>query len=375
MTKGFCKTGTAFLLASTVLCAAADSVAQSCAVAPTCESLGYTMATADCNGKKTLKCPFDTSKLYCVTEAGLANINLGDIVFSDHTTSSPSVFVNKTPIGIVVGKTSDSIIVARSSHDGHSTMFFSALDYPGSYIDSLTINKQNSDIDTITWESQNYGKYIGLALPRAILDEVTEALAAYDGKNLYSFFIDKFFSNKIYTSTLDEFGFYDGLSICAQKGRASYCPELLLPQEISVKWKIYSDGDQSGFLYCNNVQTDGTAKGDWYPPTSKDLTGISDAIVTFYQATNGISWQHPYYNSLSQEIKNFKDLKDNPTYVFTLDKALIRDSKDGVTADLHYSKAGVTPDKYLNIFSYKYPYRQVKYNSAGRMICITKIKI
>ena len=40
--------------------------AATCAVAPTCEQLGYVQSSSDCAGAKNiLKCPFDLSKLYC----------------------------------------------------------------------------------------------------------------------------------------------------------------------------------------------------------------------------------------------------------------------------------------------------------------------
>lgn len=41
--------------------------AQSCTTAPSCESLGYTGKASDCS--ISLKCPFDTSKVFCVDSA------------------------------------------------------------------------------------------------------------------------------------------------------------------------------------------------------------------------------------------------------------------------------------------------------------------
>ncbi len=41
-----------------------EGMAQTCAIPPTCESLGYTMSEADCEGA-VIKCPFDTTKVYC----------------------------------------------------------------------------------------------------------------------------------------------------------------------------------------------------------------------------------------------------------------------------------------------------------------------
>ena len=81
--------------------------AQTCVIPPTCESLGYEFTTADCADRPSLKCPFDTTKIYCLTqkeasEAGIC-LNVGDILYSDKTCSSRDNLVKgKTPIAVVV---------------------------------------------------------------------------------------------------------------------------------------------------------------------------------------------------------------------------------------------------------------------------------
>lgn len=42
-----------------------ERVFAQCDAAPTCESLGYKMTEAQCNGKKALKCPMDLTKVFC----------------------------------------------------------------------------------------------------------------------------------------------------------------------------------------------------------------------------------------------------------------------------------------------------------------------
>lgn len=43
--------------------------AATCAVAPTCEQLGYVQSSSDCAGAKNiLKCPFDLSKLFAAKQ-------------------------------------------------------------------------------------------------------------------------------------------------------------------------------------------------------------------------------------------------------------------------------------------------------------------
>ena len=48
-----------------LVCGSENSFA-ACQTAPDCATLGYTMTAAECSGLQTLKCPFDTSKLFCI---------------------------------------------------------------------------------------------------------------------------------------------------------------------------------------------------------------------------------------------------------------------------------------------------------------------
>ena len=97
--------GASFAFAAFSFVTPAPAKAQSCAVAPTCESLGYTLTEADCEGHNFLKCPFDTSVGYCdfgsIGNSGICdNPAIGDILFSDKTCSKAPL-PGKTPIGIV----------------------------------------------------------------------------------------------------------------------------------------------------------------------------------------------------------------------------------------------------------------------------------
>ena len=77
--------------------------AQSCAVAPTCESLGYTKSESDCGSQDILRCPLDTSKVICLSSQSsekCENPAMGDILYSDMSCSS-EVISEKTPIGII----------------------------------------------------------------------------------------------------------------------------------------------------------------------------------------------------------------------------------------------------------------------------------
>ena len=78
--------------------------AQTCATPPTCESLGYTLTASQCTGRTVLKCPLDTSKIFCVSaaEAGETTdcANVGDILYSDMSCSTAPIS-GKVAIGVV----------------------------------------------------------------------------------------------------------------------------------------------------------------------------------------------------------------------------------------------------------------------------------
>ena len=87
--------------ASTAL---ADDI--NCTKAPDCATLGYTKTSADCP-KGGVKCPFDSSKMFCLKNTASYNfqitkaVKLYDVVYHDGTTSSATSVSGKTPIGVV----------------------------------------------------------------------------------------------------------------------------------------------------------------------------------------------------------------------------------------------------------------------------------
>ena len=53
--------------------------AQTCVTPPSCYSLGYTKTVSQCSGKAMLKCPLDTTKVYCPSyEETLRTYKVGD---------------------------------------------------------------------------------------------------------------------------------------------------------------------------------------------------------------------------------------------------------------------------------------------------------
>ena len=63
--------------------------AQTCTLTPSCEDLGYTMNSEQCNSGSSLKCPFDETKLFCYQEqdndgeGGAIVLTVENAVYSD----------------------------------------------------------------------------------------------------------------------------------------------------------------------------------------------------------------------------------------------------------------------------------------------------
>lgn len=80
--------------------------AQNCTIAPSCEELGFVKSSSDCEGKTSLKCPFDRSKFFCLSEGGNQGFclspEIGDVLYADMTCSN-STYIdrNKLVIGVI----------------------------------------------------------------------------------------------------------------------------------------------------------------------------------------------------------------------------------------------------------------------------------
>ena len=84
----------------------ADAKAIECTPAPDCAGLGYTKSVADCQDSGMIKCPFDTTKVYCedAGSAGALIPMVGHILYGDGTFSAGKV-KGKIPVGIVFDAT------------------------------------------------------------------------------------------------------------------------------------------------------------------------------------------------------------------------------------------------------------------------------
>ena len=76
-----------------------------CTSNPDCATLGYTMTTTECSGLPTIKCPFDTSKIFCDKVLPIT-CTVGSAIYGDGKCydiySAPS---NVKPVGVVFDAT------------------------------------------------------------------------------------------------------------------------------------------------------------------------------------------------------------------------------------------------------------------------------
>ena len=93
-----------FLSGMALLALSGETQALTCTAAPSCADLGYTKTS--CSGGGGVKCPFDSSKMFCIREGGGADYKFNNaisryqIAFSDGTTGK---YYNedKVAIGII----------------------------------------------------------------------------------------------------------------------------------------------------------------------------------------------------------------------------------------------------------------------------------
>lgn len=92
-----------YIYSLSLICLSSTAIAQTCAMPPTCESLGYAQKATDCGSDaKSLKCPFDLSKVFCVGNLSSPDTacSLGSILYSDKSCFR-GVDTGKTAIGVV----------------------------------------------------------------------------------------------------------------------------------------------------------------------------------------------------------------------------------------------------------------------------------
>lgn len=193
-----------------VLLTSKTAAAQSCAVPPSCETLGYVRSISDCGAASSLKCPFDQSKVFCVTNLGGKACNIGDILFNDKTCGDPSNYdstqTKLKPIGVVFDVGRRRALALNDVSDDKIQWF------------------NDTSLDYEYWE---YWKDI----PSYATQE--QALTDINGKEATWVIISKITQNEEFRNYYNRF---------------------------------------PAFLAANDYKTDGTNVGDWYLPAVGELS-------------------------------------------------------------------------------------------------------
>lgn len=115
-----------------------------CIEAPSCTEMGYTRTAFECK-KGSVKCPWNTSLVYCKEKTSSLRCEIGWIYYNDNTCSA-EVFSGKTALGVVAYVNPDGFggQAVALSYIGSSTYSWAVLDY--------NIYKEEYDIPTL----QNY---------------------------------------------------------------------------------------------------------------------------------------------------------------------------------------------------------------------------
>ncbi len=173
-----CKMTIGAMLLLTTAFSAFSVNAQTCAVPPTCESLGYDKSADECSGLAQLKCPFDQSKYFCTAyrNAGEGEpIAVGDIAYSDGTYSAVPI-PTKIPVGVVFSTSGlviallpyktdidDFASVSETMCSGYSSGSTSGWQNPSkAELQSIYANKTKIDatLTTLATTTLGTGRYI-----------------------------------------------------------------------------------------------------------------------------------------------------------------------------------------------------------------------
>ena len=122
-----------------------EATAQTCKPVPTCAELGYTETS--CSGD-SLKCPFDTTKLYCVPQGG-GDCDIGSFYYADNTCSRiPKT--NKKAIGVVFDPINRIAISYRNDDIDRNTSSSYYWSDNASTIDIPTLKNYTSKDEALT---------------------------------------------------------------------------------------------------------------------------------------------------------------------------------------------------------------------------------
>ncbi len=85
----------------------------SCTASPDCASLGYSQTAAECNGKRAIKCPFDSTKMFCQKTPVIEGCTIGSYLYTDKSCSA-TLDTTRTVVGIVFDPVKKLAVISNS---------------------------------------------------------------------------------------------------------------------------------------------------------------------------------------------------------------------------------------------------------------------
>lgn len=225
-----------------------QSLAQTCTVPPTCESMGYNKTASQCGNLATLKCPFDETKLFCTAftdSEGNSIMAVGDILYSDGSFSTEPI-ANKKPIGVIF----DISGLAVATKSALTDTAYQDSDYDSKFCSKYT------DYNVTGWKAPNIYQITAIYNNKDIIDtKLAKIIAASQlGTNKLGY------NNNSDTSYMD---FSNG-----KTGIDSYSRE---------NWKLHCVLDRATLLTTPTVTS--YAVGDAYKDSNGNIIGTVVAIT------------------------------------------------------------------------------------------------
>lgn len=135
------------------LVGADEAWGQTCVTPPSCDALGFTKTAADCAGKTILKCPFDTSKVYCPgaeEQEVTKTYNLGDTYYSNGVPVGKVISVSNCQNGGGGSMVASSVGECARRHNCTAFTYKYTYGLPSPYEYRIVCTRQNNQNVDIT---------------------------------------------------------------------------------------------------------------------------------------------------------------------------------------------------------------------------------
>lgn len=285
-----------------------QSLAQTCTVPPTCESMGYNKTASQCGNLATLKCPFDETKLFCTAftdSEGNSIMAVGDILYSDGSFSTEPI-ANKKPIGVIF----DISGMAVATKSALTDTAYQDSDYDSKFCSKYT------DYNVTGWKAPNIYQITAIYNNKDIIDtKLAKIIAASQlGTNKLGY------NNNSDTSYMD---FSNGKTGIDSYSRENWKLHCVLDRETINATPItpdYTPGqaytDTSGIARGTVLSVDASGKHG-IVISSVPKTGTKTEATTYCDSYNSgtLNWYIPSKKHMEQACQlNISGFSSNSDY-------------------------------------------------------------